>query len=194
MAVQIPALTNEEFWEFEQRPENKARWFELWNGAIVEMPSASPLHGWIAARILHFIMTFLDKHDRGFAVGDSNDFALAPGYVFKPDAAFISKTRLPKLPNRFEIAPDLVVEIVSPSNTSPEILEKVESYIRFGTKLVWVVYPEERVVRVYAPAQGGAITLRKVTLDGVLDGEDVLPGFSLPVRAIFPEVTSDTGR
>ena len=51
MAVQLPVLTNEEFWEFVQRPENRPRWFELWNGEIVEMPSPSPVHGVIALNI-----------------------------------------------------------------------------------------------------------------------------------------------
>ena len=133
----------------------------------------------------------MKTHPIGYAIGDSNDFALAPGMILKPDAAFVSKARLPRLPKHYELAPDLAVEVISPSNSPKDILEKVEAYIHYGTRLVWVIYPEEHAVRVYTPAQSGTINLHKVDLDGALDGADLLPGFSMTVRAIFPEAESD---
>lgn len=192
MAVQHAVITNTEFWEYAQRPENQRRWFELWNGVLVEMPSPSPLHGFIVAALLHRLMGYLDSHPIGYAVGDSNDFALATGVIFKPDAAFISKKRLPQLPQRYELAPDLAVEVVSPSNTPGELADKVETYLRYGTLLVWVIYPKEKTIRIYRPGEGDQITMQKVGLNDMLTGGEVLPDLTIPVRQIFPNLAEGT--
>lgn len=194
MAVQTAIYTNEEFREYAGLPENHRRWLELWNGVLVEMPSPSPLHGLIVSEILYRLKLYLEKNPIGYAIGDTNDFELAPGYVFKPDAAFISKSRLPTLPKRYQLAPDLAVEIVSPSNTSSEVAEKVETYLRFGTKVVWVVYPEEKVVRIYTPAQGNQINLHKLAGDELLDAGELLPSFAVPVHQIFPDIEAEETR
>lgn len=93
---------------------------------------------------------------------------------------------MPSFKAKFELAPDLAVEVVSPSNRKREMLDKVESYLASGTKLVWLVYPTIKVGDVYRLNDDGSINIRKITVDGTLDGEDVLPGFSLRVSAIFP--------
>lgn len=184
MDIQERLITNEAFWEFvEQHPDKE---YEFINGVIVEMPSPTLLHGLIAAKILYFLMVYLAQNNIGVAVGDSNDFSLAPGIVFRPDAAFISREKLPeKLDVRCEFAPDLAVEVMSPSNL--DILAKVDTYIRYGTRLVWVVYPESKTVFVYRPEPDGSLNLRKFTPDSVLDGGEVLPGFSVEVSRLFPE-------
>jgi Uma2 family endonuclease len=87
----------------------------------------------------------------------------------------------------FNAAPDLAVEVVSPSNSPRDLLTKIEHYLEFGTQLVWAVYPDEQIVDVYRLADDGGMHIQKFTVGDRLDGENVLPGFSLPVRNIFPQ-------
>ena len=104
--------------------------------------------------------------------------------VFVPDAAYISKQRLPEIPDQeVPIPPDLAVEVKSPSDSKRKMRQKAEKYLAFGTRLVWLVFPHEQLVEIYTPDQD----VLTIGIDGVLDGADVLPGFSLPVRDIFPD-------
>jgi Uma2 family endonuclease len=123
----------------------------------------------------------------GEVVGDNNSYTLPNGDELIPDAAFISAERIPRpRPKRLMLAPDLAVEVFSPSNREREMQERVQSFLAAGTRIVWVVYPVTRVVDVYRSNADGSLTLRTVPFEGALDGEDVLPGFSLPVKDIFP--------
>lgn len=178
-------FTNEEFRAFCEAPENANKRFELINGVIYEMPSPSPLHGLIISQILYLFKAYLVHQALGYVFGDNNDFDLAPGVVLKPDVAYISKTRLPKIPPRLTVAPEIAVEIVSPSNTEEQLLEKTLTFISYGTKLVWIVYPDTKTVWVYRPAGDGSLNLRKFTAVDRLDAEDILPGFSITVSDIF---------
>lgn len=141
----------------------------------------------------HWRLTgFLDRRvgafveERGLgAVGPEGGFILGrnPDTVLGPDVAFVRAERLPPLSQEgfLEFAPDLAIEVVSPSNTRAQISEKVAIYLEAGTNLVWVVDPPRRMGTVFAPSRP-ARTLR----DGdSLDGEDVLPGFTLPLPELF---------
>jgi Uma2 family endonuclease len=129
---------------------------------------------------------YLSQHNIGYVVGDNSDFDLAPGYIFQPDIAFISKERLPEIPKKFMIAPDLAAEIASPSNTTDQLIYKAETYIRFGTRIVWLIYPDTQAVHVYRPAEAGSLNVRRLTADDMLDGGDVLPELKISVKKIFP--------
>ena len=187
MSVQERLYTNEEFWEFgEHNPDG---WYELLDGVIYEMPSPTPLHGLVSARIPYLLMVYLANHDLGYAIGDANDFALAPGVVLKPDAAFVAKAKLKKLPPKhYNFPPDLAIEVVSLGNKPDILLNKIETFLHYGTRLVWVIYPTERSVRVYRPETNGSLNMRKITADEPLDGGDVLPGFQVLVRDLFPQI------
>jgi Uma2 family endonuclease len=82
-------------------------------------------------------------------------------------------------------APDLAVEVVSPGNTADEMRKKIEKYMRYGTRLLWVVYPEQQKVDVFRPIAGQEAHVDFIDIDGVLDGGDVLPSFKLPLREVF---------
>ena len=101
-----------------------------------------------------------------------------------PDLAFWRAGRLPTpLPAGFlEEAPDLAVEILSPSNSASEMLEKVREYLEAGTLLVWVVDPASRTATVYRSRND----IRIVTDDEALDGDDVLPGFRVVLGEVLP--------
>lgn len=78
--------------------------------------------------------------------------------------------------------PDLVVEVVSPNDKIVELDTKIEAYLADGVRLIWVIYPHSRKAIIYAP---DAEQPRHLNIKGILDGEDVLPGFQLPVAKIF---------
>lgn len=181
MDVQHKLITLEEFEAFIQLPENTDRIFELIDGEIVEKMPSNPLSSNIAMRIALPIGNYLTTNDIGHITGEAGGYKIF-GDTYVPDVAFISKTRLPERPyNGFApIPPDLAVEVVSPTDDRNDLLKKVANYLAAGV-LVWVVYPDERVVRVFAPGQ----PVQTLGMDGVLDGGDVLPGFTLPVTKIF---------
>lgn len=183
MSVQEKRYTLDEFHAFTERAENRDRLFELIDGVIVpKMASFTP--SYIAGRFIRFMGVYADDNDLGYVTSSDGSYILSPGDEFIPDAAFVSKLRLSSFPTReFQGPPDLAVEVKSPTDSKRELRRKAEDYLRYGTKMVWLVFPDEQRVEVYVPDQD----VVEVGIDGVLDGGDVLPGFQLPVRMIFPE-------
>ena len=107
-----------------------------------------------------------------------------PDTVRAPDVSFVSRDRLPpegESDRYWPFAPDLAVEVVSPSDTVSEVQEKVMDYIAAGTRLVWVAHPKTRTVTEYH----SLAEVRVLTADDLLDGADVMPGFSCRVSELF---------
>lgn len=187
MVAQERLHTAEEFWEIAQRPENADKRLALIDGEIVEMPPSSQINTVIAMRIGHFFNAFVIPHDLGYVTGADGGFTLTEHNARQPDVAFIAKARHPVLEGvAFPIAPDLAVEVISPSESSNDVLKKVQRYIEAGTRLVWAVYPLEQTVYVWSPAPDGGLHVKIFGVEDTLDGGDVLPGFTLKVRDIFP--------
>lgn len=80
-----------------------------------------------------------------------------------------------------QLAPDLVVEVLSPSDSPRRVLDKVGEYLQSGVRLVWVIDPEKRQAAVHRTLT----SVREIAADGALDGEDVLPGFRCPLAELF---------
>ncbi|MCS6870587.1 MAG: Uma2 family endonuclease [Anaerolineae bacterium] len=186
MAQARTRLTSAEFRAFCELPQNAHRRFELHEGEIVEVPSPSPLHQWIVAELLYFLKVFLRMHPLGYVFGDNLDYEPVDGVIVQPDLSFVSFERAPSLPERFRLMPDLAVEVTSPSNTERDMLRKVLLYFAYGAREVWVVYPEERMVRVYTPAAQGAY-VRQFAEGEQLTESAVLPNFALNVADLFPK-------
>jgi Uma2 family endonuclease len=185
IAAEIEALmTVEDFWEFVALPENQGGSFELDEGILVEMPPSKPINSIIAIKIAIALGNFVYPRDLGYITGADGGYRVGPRKVRQPDVGYISKTRLPGIPARFEIAPDLAVEIVSPDE---DVLKKARDYLAAGTKAVWGVYSDEREVAVIRLGADGKITVEILGIEATLTCEDVLPGFALPVRDIFPQ-------
>ncbi|MBK8022137.1 MAG: Uma2 family endonuclease [Chloroflexi bacterium] len=143
--------------------------------------------------LIRALLFYLENQALGYVFGDSNDYILAPDLVYKPDASFVTKERLPALPRHLRGAPDIAVEIVSPSNSAAEMVEKVENYLRYGSRLVILMYPEQKTARVSRLQSDGAILTRTLTADDWLDGEEVLPGFRAQVNTLFPDLPAAEG-
>jgi Uma2 family endonuclease len=188
MNISAQLMTVAAFQAFRELPENRHKHFELIRGEIIEMPSPKNLHNLIAFEIAYYLRKFnLEVHSLGYVLGDNTDYILSEDTLLKPDASFVSFDRVTELPDYFEFAPDLAVEVISPSNTEREIRLKTELYFEHGGRMVWVIYPEEKTVYVMKPAPNNTIISRKLTVNDVLDGGDILTGFQVPVRDIFPK-------
>ncbi|MCA0458216.1 MAG: Uma2 family endonuclease [Chloroflexi bacterium] len=173
--------------EIEQRPENHDKTFELINGEVREVTAPEVIHNYIISLLVRKVGRYLDDHDLGLIFGDNMSYTLANGDELIPDASFVAHTQITHpLPKRFHFAPDIAVEVSSPSNSERELLEKAESYLESGSKFVWIAYPIKRVFDVCHLTEDGSLIVRKVEIDGVLNGEDMLPGFTVAVKDIFP--------
>lgn len=183
MAIQdrTQKLTIEQYHAFCDRPENAGRIFDLIDGEVVEkMPSFKPSK--IASRIGGFIFVYLSSNKIGYQTGADGGYTMPNGDVFNPGVGYISKKRLPEEPDReVLIPPDLAVEVKSPTDRKRAMRTKDEKYIAGGTKLVWLVFQDEQLIEVYKPDED----VIPLGIDGVLDGGEVLPGFTLKVSDIF---------
>ncbi|MDX2078155.1 MAG: Uma2 family endonuclease [bacterium] len=179
-------ITADEFWTFLETVEDETRRFELIEGVIEEMSPASMEHGRLSGRILGKIFVYLESNPIGLPFGDGVGYQLKEYNILMPDMSFISKSRLiTPLPKVYPIAPDLAVEVISPSNTYREIRSKIEAYLAHGTQLVWAVYPEDKVVDVWRAMPDGSLNKRTFTINDTLSGEGILPDFTLPISQIF---------
>jgi Uma2 family endonuclease len=163
------------------------RW-ELIDGELVEMSPSAEESSNISATITILIGQFVRAHRLGRMYTAEGGFVLFSDRetVRAPDVAFVRADRVPqgKARKHFaRLAPDLVVEVLSPSDRAGEVLSKIEMYREAGVRLIWVVDPEPKTVTVLTENQ--PVTVFKS--DGVLDGGTVLPGFSVAVAEIFAE-------
>jgi Uma2 family endonuclease len=180
MAVQTQRMTLEEFERFAELPENADKLLEYIGGEVAEVVS-NQRSSQVAARITGFMFMYLLQNDIGFLTSSDGGYAIA-GERYIPDVAFVSKARQSEPSDRAygPIPPDLAVEVLSPANNPHDMRVKVANYLTTRAT-VWVVDPDRKLVEVYAPGQ----MVKKVGVDGTLDGGDVLPGFTLAIKDIF---------
>jgi Uma2 family endonuclease len=168
--------------EVAQLPDDDYR-YALIRGELYRMPPPQGLHGLIVTTLIWYVYGFARAHNLG-RVYDQSGFILErdPDTLLGPDLAFVPRARVPPDPDGYpELPPDLVVEVTSASQTGPSVAEKVAVYREVGVRLIWVVDPTRRTVHVHR-LDGTAFLLAE---DETIDGEDVLPGFRLPVAEIF---------
>jgi Uma2 family endonuclease len=164
--------------------------YELIEGRLVPMSPTGFLHGDVALALAAALRAFVHPRRLGRIVVGEVGFVLRrnPDTVRAADIAFVRRERLPAgdLPRGFfEGAPDLVVEILSPSDRYTDILRKVSEWLEAGAAMVWVVDPEHHGVMVFRPDG----TLRLLGESDSLEGEEVLPGFRYPVGELFSPLT-----
>jgi len=170
---------------------------ELWRGVLRRVMPASGAHGYAVTLLISALAQHVYSHDLGKLFSESTGFVLerSPDTVLCPDVAFVAKQRLPaggpgwSFP---ELAPDLAVEVLSPSDRSGEVRAKVAEYLRLGVRCVWIFHPAKRTVQVHARGAGPAsrITITVLGERDVLDGGEVLPGFRYPLAQLFSALRS----
>lgn len=169
-----------------ERREN--RLFELVDGVLVEK-AMGYRESVLAGAVLAALRAFVVPHKLGLVSGSDGMMRLFPGLVRIPDVAFVSRERLPAghMPTEPipDLVPDLAVEVLSKSNTIAEMTRKRGEYFGAGVRLVWLIDPDTRTAAVYEAA---ARPPRQLTERDALDGDGVLPGFTLPLKELFAEL------
>ena len=158
---------------------------ELVRGRLLVREPPGTWHGRIAAKLLIRVGVHVEHHELGDVYGQDTGFRIRsdPDTVRAADLGFVGRDRVDRVGRRgyAELAPDLVAEILSPDDRPAEVLAKVADWLDAGTRVVWVVDPERLEARVYR--HDGTLSL--LARDAVLDGEEVLPGFTCPLHAIL---------
>jgi Uma2 family endonuclease len=171
-----------------------ARWqYELVEGRLVRLPGSGFEASNIAADLAGALRAFVKPQRLGRVTGADGTYDLtqpgdegATGLV--PDVAFVRAERLPPRASpayakALPLAPDLVVEVASPTQYRPEMAAKARLYLAAGVRLVWIVWPKYQQVDVWRP--GADQPLATLEIGAALDGLDVLPGFTYPLADLF---------
>jgi Uma2 family endonuclease len=173
--------------ELERMPDDGFR-YDLIAGVLIKQMPANFQHGALAATIAWILNNWVKPRRLGIVVGAETGFLLArnPDHVLGPDVAFVRADRLPakrQWRHYLPLAPDLAVEVVSPSDSAQLVTDKVIDYLEHGVRLVWVVHPVRQTVTVWQPDRSS----RTLSVVDELDGGDVLPGFRVAVAEIFED-------
>ncbi len=161
------------------------RRYELVQGTLRMMSPAGGRHGRIALKLARRLGDYVEQHDLGATFAAETGFLLErdPDTVRAPDVAFVSHARLGNfadLPGYLPIAPDLVAEVVSPSDRSSEIEEKTIGWLSAGVAVVLVVDPQTKTIRDYRATHG-----MRVYTEGAIDLGEAITGFRLDVSELF---------
>lgn len=168
-----------------ERDPPEGEW-ELIDGVVVPLSPASPISARVGARLLISVGNHVDRHDLGVVYNAEAGYKLFGDRetLRSPDVSFVRKDRAPSGDDELRFArfaPDLAIEVLSPTDSRAAALRKGVMYIEAGVRLVWIVDPLRRLVVVLTP-DDLPITLGE---GDTLDGGDVVPGFAVPVTEIF---------
>lgn len=158
---------------------------ELVGGRIVRMSPAGGWHGLVCGRVQDALSAHVNANALGRVLSGETGYLVRsdPDTVRAPDVAFVAEARVAqaRVAGYPDLAPDLVVEVVSPHDAAGDVQARVEDWLRAGTRLVWVLYPQSRSAVVYRP-DGEA---RVLHADDTLAGDPALPGFACRVGELF---------
>jgi len=192
MSAATELKTDKNVWtdeEFMALPKDGHR-YEIVNGELVDIGSSGTLHGYVCSLLVAALASYVLPKKLGVILDSSTAFKMKNGNRRSPDISFFAKERLrgmTELPTGFlDGAPDLTIEVLSPGNTVEEIHDKLVEYSKNGTRLAWIIHPSEHYVLVYRSAQEPDRLLKSVDS---LDGEDLVPGFTLPVAELFQKLS-----
>lgn len=177
-----PTITT--FEAYALHPDNRHKRLEYHNGEVIELVS-NDIASSIAILIASALVTFVVRHQLGRVTGADGGYQVGDNFYI-PDVAFIANQRQPQPTGKGynPLPPDLAVEVISNVENATELDElrqKTQNYTAAGTT-VWVVNPVRRTLEIYAPGQAVQI----IPQTGIVNGGDILPGFTMPLSDIFP--------
>ena len=172
--------------EYDRLPSSQR--YDLIEGELVPMPPMpGDQHGQVTINLSIEAGYFIRSRDLGVCYAAETRFLIHrdPDSSIAPDFAFTAKARAPRqiVRGSSPVIPDLVLEVRSPSDTRREAEEKMRQWIDAGVALGWELNPTTQILTVYRPGEAP----REVDINGAIDGEDVLSGFTFPMRRLFPE-------
>ena len=174
--------TDDELLAFGSENDTK---YELTEGKLIAMPPAGVKHGAITARLLAAIGAHVYQNKLGEVFDGQTGFRLSLDFCFSPDISFVSRERLdllsPDADKLFHGAPDLAVEVLSPSDSISKTSKKMALYLAHGTRLGWMIDLKNKVAHLYRANDSVQI----VPGDRMLTGNSVLPGFRVSLNRIF---------
>jgi Uma2 family endonuclease len=185
LALPTVKMTRTEFEAFvESQPEGYP-YYELHDGELIKVSAPSEEHQRIAMTLITYLVLYLANHPLGEWLYERPVHPVNGVSDYIVDVGFYSFTRFPDpKADKAGAAPDIAVEIYSPSNTYGELENKALDYLESGSRLVWIVYPNRQQVHVYHPDQ----RVVRVSPDGVLEGGDVLPGFTINMAEFWAKI------
>lgn len=158
---------------------------ELIGGKIVVAPPPGDEHGRVADEIRHRLSLFDPERKLG-KVWMNSRFRITPQNAPAPDLAFVVASRVPpRSTGVVDVVPDLAVEVISPSDELKDIKNKINLYQEGNIRLLWIIWPDKKQVDVYE--QGIKTPIATLTINDLLEGGEVIPGFSMPVAALFED-------
>jgi Uma2 family endonuclease len=169
--------------QYDALPEREGVKYELNEGELLAVsPSPRLVHNRVRDEIGFRLREFVRSHQLG-EVTMETDFKLAEGSIRIPDVAFVRADRLLGIDprQRLEGAPDLAVEVASPSDDPDDLVLKAQQYLTAGARAVWIIYPEARLAYLYKPGQRPDVRDAGQSLGDA----ELLPGFSAPLSAIL---------
>lgn len=170
--------------EFDRLLEPDELRYELDEGELIEMTRPRVAHNRIVLKLTRVLLGYLETHALGELFTSDNLFVLGPTTKRAPDLSFIRSARAAAIDPAKDIpgAPDLAIEVLSPSDKAEAMRRKIRQYFAAGAKVVWLVYPNTREIEVWESASGAARILGQ---DEILEAPELLPGFSIPVKSLF---------
>lgn len=167
--------------------------FEIIDGQVVELPPMSFFANVVASRLANRIDRFAADANLGFAINEGLfKLALPVDRQRRPDVAFVSRDRwpaekgIPTEGSALPVTPDLMVEVVSPTDYADEVQEKMQEYFRAGAVQVWIIYPRHGTFELF----DSPTSSRWLTREGVVENIPFLPGFRLALSELFPPVAA----
>ncbi|HLG96197.1 MAG TPA: Uma2 family endonuclease [Bryobacteraceae bacterium] len=165
--------------EFLVLPEPEGQRIELIGGEVVSMGRGGVAHEWVKANLIEVLRDWA-RQQSSMKVLSETTYVLDEHNSPIPDVSLLSLSRKPpQMTGWFQGAPDVAIEVVS-SEKAAVLETKIELYLAHGSKSVWVVYPERRVVRIFAIDGGARLFEREQMLE-----DPLLPGFKAPVSQVF---------
>lgn len=158
---------------------------ELVDGVLVRKTMGS-FESVLAIEIAAILRNYVKPRKLGWVLGEAGMLRLWPDRVRIPDVSFISREQtsdgqFPRKPAIANLYPDLAVEVLSDSNTDEEMTEKRSDYFQAGTRLVWIIDPKTKTAEVYTAVDQH----ESISKEGVLSGDPVLQGLTIPLATVF---------
>jgi len=159
--------------------------YELIDGELVVTPSPNTRHQKILGKLFLLLSAYIEKRDLGEVYVSPLDTVFDPNNVLQPDILFISKARLADLAReRIEGAPDVVVEILSPSTFHKDLRRKMAVYSQFGVQEYWIVDPEMKTLELHMRSASGLQLAHRFSANEIFKSP-LLEGLQIPVASLF---------